>query len=194
MGEPEKLKNQPRPRDTSQRPRDETLEREEALVEANTQAVLHQQEILTELAAAKNAEARVRIFAKLMDTYGLDALVGLFEGAGDAAASALSGLYLLYEAEKANLSETDMVKIVALQAADFFIGSVPIVGDVADYFFKANKMSLSLFKKHAEVLIQEARASGVSEEAIAKLTEPADKLPRLVNHAVNIHQVLRRAA
>lgn len=171
---------------------DEEVEAEEQEVEARAEAVMHQQEILDQLKAAKGAEARVRTFATLMDTYGLDAIIGLFVGAGDAATDAIAGLYLLYEAKKAGLSKWDYLKIVGLQAADFFIGSVPIVGDIADFVIKANKAAVPMFKDRVEELVNEARAAGVSEEAIAKLSVSADKLPQLVDHAVAVHKKVKK--
>ena len=101
-------------------------------------------------------------------------------------------MYLIYEAKKAGLSKWDYLKIVGLQAADFFIGSVPIVGDIADFVIKANKASIPMFKDHVEELVNEARAAGVSEEAIAKLSVSADKLPQLVDHAIAVHKKVKK--
>ncbi|MBI2638632.1 DUF4112 domain-containing protein [Candidatus Peregrinibacteria bacterium] len=176
---------------------DPEIEAEEDDVESATKKVLQQTEILDQLRAAKNAEARVRTFAKIMDTYGVEAILGLFEGAGDAATSVLSGLYLMREAGKAGLSKTDFLKIAALQAADFFIGAIPIIGDIGDFVFQANKLSIPLFRDKTDELVREARAAGVSEDAIAKITESAEKLPRLADHIVNIDKAvngLKKAA
>lgn len=147
-------------------------------------------EILKDLEAASNAEARVRTFATLADTYGLDALISLIPEAGDGASSVLAGLYLIYEANNAGLDETAMLKIIALETADFFAGAVPILGDVADYFFQANIWSDSLFKDRVAQLTAEARAAGISEAEIAKITGAAEKLPGLVDKAVGLHKHL----
>lgn len=177
--------------------RDREIEAEEQNVERATKRVLIGNEILDQLRAAKNAEARVRTFAKIMDTYGVEAIIGLFEGAGDAATSVLSGVYLMYEARKAGLSKTDFLKIAALQAADFFIGAIPIIGDIGDFVFHANKLSVPLFRDKTDELVREARTAGVSEEAIAKITDSAEKLPQLADHAISLHKAakeFRRAA
>lgn len=175
--------------------RDPIVEADEAETEQATEKVLEQmriqQEMLDKLRAAKGAEARVRIFARLMDTYGIDAIVSFFPALGDVGSSVLSGLYLLVEAEQAGLKKTDYLKIISLQAADMFVGTIPVAGDVADYFFKANKWSVPMFKRRTAELIAEARKVGVSEEAIAQITNPADKLPQLVDHAVAIHKATR---
>lgn len=191
----------------AQRPvHDEEIEAEEQNVETAAKRVLiddpleqkkQQTEILDKLRAAKNAEARVRTFAKIMDTYGVEAIIGLFEEAGDAVTSVLSGVYLMYEARKAGLSKTDFLKIAALQTADFFIGAIPIIGDIGDFAFHANKLSVPLFRDKTEELVREARTAGVPEEAIAKITDSAEKLPQLADHAINFHKAakeFRRAA
>lgn len=147
-----------------------------------------QKEIIEKLNAAKGAEERVRVFAKIADDIGLDALVSLIPGLGDAGSSILSGLYLLCEAKKAGLGKISYVKIIQLQALDFAIGAIPVVGDVADYFFKANKWSASSFEKKTKEIVKEARKAGIPEEEIAKITASAEKLPKLVGHAVDIYK------
>lgn len=171
--------------------RDAEIEAEERDVESATKRVLIGNEILDQLRAAKNAEARVKTFAKIMDTYGVEAIIGLFEGAGDAVTSVLSGVYLMHEARKAGLSKTDFLKIAALQAADFFIGAIPIIGDIGDFVFHANKLSVPLFRDKTDELVREARTVGVPEEAIAKITDSAEKLPQLADHAISLHKAAR---
>lgn len=146
-----------------------------------------QAEILAELQKAKNAEERVRTFARLMDTYGLDAIAGLIPGLGDLNTSVLSGLYLLAEARAAGLGESAYLKIAALETADFFIGAVPVAGDIADYFFQANQRAVPLFEQRTERLVVDARAAGVPESEIAKITEAAQKLPQLAEKAIHLH-------
>jgi hypothetical protein len=151
-----------------------------------------QKTIVEKLNSAKNSEQRVRIFATIADDIGLDPLISLIPELGDAGSSIVSGVYLLYEAKKAGLGATSYLKIIGLQVADFFAGAIPVVGDIADYFFKANKWSSSSFKKKTQELVMQARKAGVPEEEIAKITASADKLPRLVNRAVKIYKISDR--
>lgn len=135
-----------------------------------------QQEIMDRLKTAKGAQERVDTFATLADTYGLDAIISLFPELGDLGSSGVAGLYLLYEAKNAGLSKTSMLKIVALQTADVFVGAIPILGDAADYFFKANKWSATSFKKQVEEIKKEARKQGIPEEELSKLDHGYNKL------------------
>ena len=55
-----------------------------------------QTEILQKLKKSENAEARVRMYGEIIDTYGVDALIGMIPAIGDASSSVVSGLYLLF--------------------------------------------------------------------------------------------------
>ncbi len=144
-------------------------------------------EILKELKHSANSEARVRTFARLMDTYGLDPIVSLIPALGDGGATGLAGLYLLFEAKRSGLGASSYIKIIGLQAADFFAGAIPIVGDVADFFFKANKWCARDFEKKTEELVAKAMEAGVPERDIEKIRMAADKLPKLVEKGVRLY-------
>lgn len=146
-----------------------------------------QQEILDKLRRAKNSEERVRLFGVIADDIGLDPLISLIPELGDGATSIISGVYLLMEAKNADLGMGAYLKIIGLQAADFAVGAVPILGDAADYFFKANKWSGKSFEQQTQDLIKKAREAGVPEEKTALLTEKAEKWPRLATKAVGLY-------
>ena len=150
-----------------------------------------QKEIVQRLNAAKNSQQRVEIFATIADDIGLDPLISLIPELGDAGSSVVSGIYLLYEAKKAGLGASSYIKIIGLQVADFFAGAIPVAGDIADYFFKANKWSASSFEKKTKEIVEEARKAGVPEDEIAKITASADKLPQLVKGAVQIYKTTK---
>ena len=147
-----------------------------------------QLEIIERLEKAKNSQERVRTFAKLTDKYGLDAIVSLIPELGDAGSSVVSGIYLVFEAKKAGLQGSDYLKIIGLQAADFFIGAVPLAGDAADYLFKANKISSKLFAKKVEEIKEEAKNAGIPEEEIARIDQEAGRLPKMVEGVVHAYK------
>ena len=143
-------------------------------------------ETIEQLQKIANAEARVRMFAEIMDKYGADAIVGMFPEIGDLASSGVAGLYLIFEAHQADLSKADYLKIIGLQTADIFVGAVPLAGDVLDYLFKANKWSADIFSKKLKQAVADARSKGVSEAEIAKIRQSGEKLPQLVNKVVTL--------
>jgi len=100
---------------------------------------------------------RIRKFTYLMDSafripiigfrFGLDPVIGLIPGAGDVVSTAFSA-YLIYLAARFQLPPQifkQMIFNVALEAA---VGTVPLVGDIFDAFYKSNIRNLALLEKH----------------------------------------------
>ena len=99
---------------------------------------------------------RVRALAKLLDAqfsvagfrFGIDALIGLVPGAGDVTTAALA-LYPVYLVKKHNLPRRYARKMLRNVAIDFVGGTVPILGDLFDVYFKANLKNLMLLERAA---------------------------------------------
>lgn len=95
------------------------------------------------------------VLTKLMDeqfrigklTFGLDPLLGIIPGLGDIVSLLLSG-YIIFIAFLMGLPSEKISKMITNVIADFLIGLVPLVGDVADVFYKANKKNLTIIHDH----------------------------------------------
>lgn len=108
--------------------------------------------------AARRQAARERLIriTRLMDTaielpllrtrVGLDALLGLVPGVGDAISAAI-GCYLVLEARELGASRWLQARMVANLLVDAALGSVPIAGDLFDVYFKAHARNLRLLQK-----------------------------------------------
>lgn len=93
--------------------------------------------------------ARVRTFARLLDHYGLDAVIGfVLPGVGDVI-GALLGLYIVGIAIRRKVSAIVVARMVLNLGLDLGIGLVPIVGDLADFAFRANAKNLALLESRA---------------------------------------------
>jgi hypothetical protein len=89
---------------------------------------------------------RARTFARVLDRYGLDAILGfVLPGIGDVAGSLL-GLYLVAIAIRRRLPAAVVVRMLLNLGLDLVIGAVPILGDVADFVFRANERNLRLLE------------------------------------------------
>lgn len=77
---------------------------------------------------------------------GADALIGLVPGVGDAAMAAM-GLYLVWEARNLGASRWVLVRMLGNVGIDALLGSVPVAGDVFDFFFRSNSRNLKLIKR-----------------------------------------------
>ena len=79
--------------------------------------------------------------------FGVEALLRLVPGIGDAAASALS-LYQLYEASRLGVPRLLLARMLANVVLEGAVGAVPIAGDAFDVFFRANRRNIALLRQH----------------------------------------------
>jgi hypothetical protein len=100
---------------------------------------------------------RIRTVAKLLDTvvripgtnirFGLDSVLGLVPGLGDAAGAIFSG-YLVLVASRLGLPRHVIGRMVANVAVDSIVGGIPVLGDLFDVFWKSNMRNLELIETH----------------------------------------------
>jgi hypothetical protein len=79
---------------------------------------------------------------------GLDPIIGLVPGIGDATSAVLS-VALLGAALRLGAPRIILARMGLNVAVDFLLGIVPVVGDVTDAFYKANRRNLTLLRGHA---------------------------------------------
>ena len=87
--------------------------------------------------------------------FGVDALVGLVPYAGDLLPFAFSGV-LVTSMVRNGASGMVILKMLANILLDTLVGSIPILGDIFDIGFKANRRNYQLLKAH----YQEGKHSG----------------------------------
>nr|WP_321984625.1 DUF4112 domain-containing protein [uncultured Lichenicoccus sp.] len=101
--------------------------------------------------------ARLRRIAWLMDgafrlpggrfRFGLNSIIGLPPGVGDAALAAIS-LYIVYEAWQLGIPGLAITRMLGNIAIETAIGSIPIAGDLFDVAFKANLRNMDIIDRH----------------------------------------------
>ena len=79
--------------------------------------------------------------------FGLDGVLGLVPGAGDLVTAALS-LYLVAEAWRLGLPKRAIIAMLGNIGVDTAIGAVPLLGDIFDFAFKANRRNMSILHRH----------------------------------------------
>ena len=94
--------------------------------------------------------------------FGLDALLGLIPGLGDTSTSIVS-FYILAAAVRYRVPKVTLLRMGLNIGIDYVIGSLPLVGDVADAWWKSNRMNLDLLRKRATVSAEEARSGRASD-------------------------------
>jgi hypothetical protein len=78
---------------------------------------------------------------------GLDAALGLVPVVGDLLAQAV-GAYIVYEARRLGVRKRTLLRMGWNMVVDTAVGSVPLVGDVFDVVWKANRKNLALLERH----------------------------------------------
>jgi uncharacterized protein DUF4112 len=78
---------------------------------------------------------------------GLDPLLGLVPGAGDALAAGVSG-WLVLEAARLGAPASTLVRMLTNVAIDALVGAIPVAGDVFDFAWKANLKNVALLERH----------------------------------------------
>lgn len=94
--------------------------------------------------------------------FGLDALVGLIPGLGDTSTSLVS-FYILAAAVRYRVPKITLLRMGVNIAIDYVVGSLPVVGDLADAWWKSNRMNLDLLRKRATVSAADARSGRTSD-------------------------------
>ena len=100
---------------------------------------------------------RLRRFAVWLDAgiavpgtsvrFGLDPVLGLVPGLGDAVGALLAG-WIFVEAIRLGAPRATLLRIVANIGLDALIGAVPVLGDVFDVVWKANIENVALLERH----------------------------------------------
>ena len=106
--------------------------------------------------ATDNRLERLRRYARLLDDgirlpgtkfrIGLDPILGLVPGLGDAVGAVLSAA-IIWEAAQRGVPRATLLRMAFNVAMDAGLGSVPLLGDVFDALWKANRSNLDLLDR-----------------------------------------------
>jgi hypothetical protein len=89
---------------------------------------------------------------------GIDGILGLIPGIGDATGAALS-IYLIFQAARLGLPVSTLLRMVGNVALETVVGAVPIVGDIFDIVWKANIRNMALLRGHRPAIAKARPAS-----------------------------------
>ena len=146
---------------------------------------MDKEKIKRQLENATNVEDRIKLFSKRSDSYGIEAIAWMIPGIWDLTPSIISTCYLLSEWIHIWLPLEDCLKILWYQTADFIIGSIPVIWDIADFFFKWNKYSAKIFSQHIEKLKQAAKEKWISQEEIDNIWKKEKRFIRTIDKYIN---------
>jgi hypothetical protein len=78
---------------------------------------------------------------------GLDGLFGLIPGFGDLTGGILSTL-IVVRSLQAGLPRPAILRMIINVATDSLLGTLPLIGDVFDFAFKANSKNLEIYRQY----------------------------------------------
>jgi uncharacterized protein DUF4112 len=100
---------------------------------------------------------RLRSLSRLLDVavripgtdfrFGLDALIGLVPGLGDAVGAAFSG-YIILQAARLRAPKSTLTRMIVNVALDTILGAIPLLGDLFDMGWKSNMRNVALLEEH----------------------------------------------
>jgi hypothetical protein len=111
---------------------------------------------ISEDAARREFAESIERIARIMDNaikipiigrVGLDAVLGLFPVAGDATSAAVS-VMLIARSLKYGIPREIIARMLANVLLDLLVGAIPIAGDLADIWFRANARNVALLREY----------------------------------------------
>jgi hypothetical protein len=100
---------------------------------------------------------RLRALASLLDSrltipgtrfgVGLDPILGLVPGLGDAATMAMSG-WVVLQAARIGVPKSTLLLMLLNVGVDALVGTVPVLGDLFDFVWRSNRRNMRLLERH----------------------------------------------
>lgn len=98
-------------------------------------------------------------------SFGLDALIGLIPGIGDAAGLLIS-MYIIVTGARLGASRSTLLRMLGNVGIDALAGTIPVLGDLMDAGWKANQRNVKLLE--AELMPAPEPAPVITKLAQAK--------------------------
>lgn len=96
---------------------------------------------------------------------GLDGVLGLIPGIGDAIGGLLSTI-ILYHAYQRGAPKAILLRMTLNIAIDALVGTIPVLGDIFDFFWKANEKNIRLLDAYEHNPRRTHRRSAISSATL----------------------------
>jgi len=96
--------------------------------------------------------------------FGLDALIGLVPALGDTTTTLVS-FYILGAAVRYGVPKITLLRMGLNIGIDYLFGSLPVIGDLADAWWKSNQKNIELLRRRATVSPEQVREGSASDWA-----------------------------
>jgi hypothetical protein len=112
-------------------------------------------------------------------SFGIDAVAGLFPGFGDFI-TILPSLYIVWRAKSMDIPKEKLIEMLGNIIVDTATGSIPIMGDFFDFFWKSNIKNINIIHDHFGLpsYKQNREQSNLFSPSSDLVTEPQEIEPR----------------
>jgi uncharacterized protein DUF4112 len=123
--------------------------------------------------------------------FGWDPIIGLVPWAGDLLTAVLS-CAIIVQAHHMRLPRVVQLRMLLNVGIDVIVGVVPLVGDVADAFWKSNTRNLALLERHAAEVRPASPGDWLFVTAVVLAAVVVALLPLVVLYWI-VHALMGRA-
>ncbi|SDY35374.1 DUF4112 domain-containing protein [Citreimonas salinaria] len=88
-------------------------------------------------------------FSVLGIRFGYDSILGLIPGIGDVATT-VPAAWIVFEGHRMGARPSVVARMAANTGIDFVVGGIPLIGDLFDVGFKANRRNIALLRRELE--------------------------------------------
>jgi len=90
--------------------------------------------------------------------FGLDPIIGLVPGIGDAI-GAIFSVFIVFQAARLGAPKATLFRMMSNIGIDTIVGEIPLLGDLFDFGWKANTKNMALLEQHLQQPVAADRAS-----------------------------------
>ncbi|MFM2044416.1 MAG: hypothetical protein RLY86_2992 [Pseudomonadota bacterium] len=81
--------------------------------------------------------------------FGIDGIASIIPGIGDTATGVISA-YIIWQAARIGVPRSTLLRMAANTGVDWAVGSIPVIGTLFDFVFKANTRNMELLNRHLD--------------------------------------------
>lgn len=107
---------------------------------------------------------------------GVDGIAGLIPGIGDGITTALS-IYIVLEARRFGVPKTMLWRMIWNSIIDGVVGTIPLVGDLFDIHWKANRKNIFLLNEYLAHYLEKENLNNpvITERQFQRTTRTTDE-------------------
>lgn len=84
--------------------------------------------------------------------FGIDGIASIVPGIGDTATGVIAA-YIVWQAHRIGVPRRTLARMAWNVGVDWAVGSIPVLGTIFDFAFKANRKNMELLNRHLDTFV-----------------------------------------